>query len=76
MMNQDAGNPAASHNIHGSRLSLHGEIRSKEPGRFRNELEVPMATALIWVGNFGAVLTSTVLITALFSNLGSSQKRG
>lgn len=35
-----------------------------------------MATALIWVGNFGAVLASTMLIAALFSNLGSGQKRG
>jgi hypothetical protein len=35
-----------------------------------------MATALIWVGNFGAVLAATMLITALFSNLGSSQERG
>jgi hypothetical protein len=51
-------------------------IQGTDIGRFPIDLELPMATALIWVGNFGAVLAATMLITALFSNLGSSQERG
>ena len=67
----------ASHKVHKGRLSLHGEFvpfQGTGIGRFRADLEYPMATALIWVGNFGAVLAATMLITVLFSTLGSSQE--